>query len=87
MLASTLQIIPNSRFSPVKKYKAIQDKDPRKTKNFIKFNLFPEASAIPDSKGASKAITRKENEMEYEYKTVLITSHPKKDTVSEPSTP
>jgi hypothetical protein len=30
----------------------------------MKFNLFPDASAIPESKGASKAITRKEKEME-----------------------
>lgn len=63
-LANTLQIIPNSRFSPVKKYKEIQDKEPRYTKNFMKFNLFPEASAMPESKGASKAITKKEKEIE-----------------------
>jgi hypothetical protein len=57
-------MIPNSRFSPVKKNKEMQDKEPRYTKNFMKFSLFPEASAIPESSGASKAITRNENEIE-----------------------
>jgi hypothetical protein len=57
-------MIPNSRLSPVKKNKEIQDTAPRYTKNFIKFNLFPEESAMPESKGASKAITKNENEIE-----------------------
>jgi len=53
----------------------------------MKDNFFPEASAIPESRGEIKAITKKENEIEYEYRTVFITFHPKKFTMSDPSIP
>jgi hypothetical protein len=51
----------------------------------MKLSFFPLESATPESNGEMRAMTKKENEIEYEYKTVFIISNPKKSTLSLPS--